>query len=572
MDVGYLICGRFWAGAMNYLYTGDNLDVLRERVDTESVDLVYLDPPFKSDQNYNILFQEQDGSRSAAQIQAFEDTWQWDQRSAAAYQEVVESGGRVSQAMQAFRPFIGDSDMLAYLSMMAPRLVELHRVLKKTGSLYLHCDPTASHYLKILLDAIFRPENFRNEVVWKRTHSHGSSKRYGPVHDIIFFYTKSDRFKWTNPRVPHDAEYIEKHFTQLDEDGRAYQPISLTGAGVRHGESGKPWKGIDPTAVGRHWAVPASALHGLGVETETVQDKLDALDNAGLIYWPKKHGGTPRLKWYADQLEGVAIPDLWTDINPVPAQASERIGYPTQKPEALLERIIQASTQDGDTVLDPFCGCGTATAAAERLNREWIAIDITHLATSLIKHRLRDSFGPNVEYQTWGDPTDLQSARALALESRFQFQCWAVGKFDAQPLDSKRGADRGIDGRLYFHDEPEGGKTKQIIFQVKSGKPKVTELRDLRGVVERERAAIGVYITLENPTKAMVKEAASAGYYHSTWNLGDSEMQFPRIQIITIEELLEGKRPAFPPSKDLRTFKKPRFRRPKGKEKQQDLF
>ena len=400
----------------NTLYYGDNLNVLRRHVADESVDLVYLDPPFKSEQDYDILFADKEGSRSPAQIRAFADTWCWDGAAAAAFQEVVEAGGRVSLAMQAFRQAMGDNDLLAYLSMMAPRLLEMRRVLKSTGSIYLHCEPAASHYLKMLMDAVFTPLAFLNEIVWKRTHAHGSSKRYAPIHDTILFYAKGEAYRWTDFRLPHGPEYVQSHFTHEDPDGRRFQPISLTGDGIRHGESGKPWRQVDPTAVGRHWALPGEILDRLGVTSGTLQEKLDGLDAAGRIFWPKKESGTPRLKWFADELAGSALPDVWSDIPPIPASAAERLGYPTQKPEALLERILRASSHEGDVVLDPFCGCGTAVVVAQRLGRHWIGVDITHLAVSLIKHRLRDAFGAEIDgtYNVVGEPADLPGARALA--------------------------------------------------------------------------------------------------------------------------------------------------------------
>ena len=547
----------------NTLYYGDNLQVLREHIADESVDLIYLDPPFKSEQDYNVLFADQDGSRSAAQIRAFEDTWCWDRAAAAAFQEVVEAGGRVSLAMQAFRQALGDNNLLAYLSMMAPRLVELRRSLKPSGSIYLHCDPTASHYLKMLMDAVFTPFGFLSEIIWKRTHAHGSAKRYAPVHDVILFYAKSEAYNWTGFRVAHSPEYIERHFTNQDPDGRRFQPISLTGAGIRHGESGQPWRGINPTAIGRHWALPGEILERLGVQDGTVQEKLEALDDAQRIFWPKKQGGTPRLKWFVDELAGSAMPDVWSDIPPISARAAERLGYPTQKPEALPERILKASSNEGDVVLDPFCGCGTAIAVAQRLNRRWIGIDVTHLAVSLIKHRLRDAFGEEVEktYNVVGEPVDLQGARALAAQDAYQFQWWALGLVSARPVEQKKGADKGIDGRLFFHDDAESQQTKQIVLSVKSGGVQVAHLRDLRGVVEREKAAIGVLITLEEPTRNMKAEAAGAGYYQSPW-----QTKHPKIQILTIEELFAGKKIDFPPSRDLRTFKKaPKAKRkPKG--------
>ena len=544
--------------AENKLYFGDNLDILRRYVKDESVDLVYLDPPFKSNQDYNILFQEQNGSRSEAQIKAFEDTWRWDRGAAEAYQEIVEAGGKVSQAMQAFRMLFGENDMLAYLAMMAPRLVELHRVLKPTGSIYLHCDPTASHYLKVLMDAVFGPENSRSEIIWKRTYAHGSSRRYAPVHDTILFYSKTQRYVWTGLSLPHDPEYVGKHFTYRDaESGRLFQPISLTGAGLRRGESGKPWKGIDPSKVGRHWALPRGIVDKLAIRPGSVQEKLDMLDAAGLIHWPEKLGGTPRLKWYADELGGVALSDDWGDIKPISARAKERLGYPTQKPEALLERIIKAGSDERDMVLDPFCGCGTTIAVAQRLKRRWIGIDITHLAVSLIKHRLRDSFGdkivdedgrtrPAVEYDVIGEPVSLPDAEVLAKQDPYQFQWWALGLVGARPVQQKKGADKGIDGRLYFHDEREG-KTKQIVLQVKAGHLTVAHLRDLRGVMEREKAQIAVLVTLQNPTESMRAEAAAAGFYDSPgWG-----KRYPRLQILTVAELLQGKGIDYPPAKQV---------------------
>ncbi len=541
--------------ADNILYYGDNLDILRRYVEDESVDLIYLDPPFNSDQDYNVLFAEQDGTRSAAQIKAFEDTWRWDQASAREYHQIVEQGpDRVSKAMQAFRTMLGENDLLAYLAMIAPRLVELHRVLRPTGSIYLHCDPAASHYLKTLMDAVFGGRRFCNEIVWKRTHAHGSSRRFGPLHDVILFYSKGDEPVWTNPKGPHDPEYLAEHFRHVDEaSGRRFQPISLTGAGVRRGESGKAWRGINPTSVGRHWALPGAVLETIGVVEGTVQQKLDALDAAGLIFWPEKRGGTPRLKWYADDLTGQALPDVWSDIPPISSHAAERLGYPTQKPEALLERIIRASSREGDILLDPFCGCGTAIAVAQRLKRRWIGIDITHLAINLIRHRLKDGFGEQVEssYCVEGEPTDLTGARALAAQDRFQFQCWALGLVGARKTEVKKGADRGIDGRLFFHDD--NGKTKQVIFSVKSGKVSVKDVRDLRGVVEREEAALGLLITLEDATQPMRGEAAAAGFYLSPW----TQKNHPRMQVLTVEQLLAGKRVDMPPVRHTNvTFKK----------------
>jgi DNA modification methylase len=527
----------------NTLYYGGNLGVLREHIKDESVDLIYLDPPFKSDQDYNVLFAEQNGTRSAAQIQAFEDTWRWDQAAAADYQEVVEAGGRVSLAMQAFRQLLGDNDMLAYLSIMAVRLAELRRVLKPTGSIYLHCDPVASHFLKLLMDSIFSAANFRNEIVWRRTSGRKSGKQYGRVHDVLLFYSKSDKATWNPPAIPHDLENLRGHDIMRDEDGTLFRLSDLSGAGQgpprRFGDRGE----IAPPS-GRHWMYD--------------QEGIDELLGSGRIIFTRT--GMPRLRTNIEDLPGIAVTDVWADIEPVNAAAAERLGYPTQKPEALLERIIAASSNQGDVVLDPFCGCGTAIAVAQKLNRRWIGIDITHLAISLIKHRLHSAFGDPIgeTYEVIGEPVDLAGVRELASQDPYQFQWWALGLVGARPVEQKKGADKGIDGRIFFHDDAESQKTKQVVLSVKAGNVTVAHVRDLRGVVEREQAAIGVLITMAEPSRQMKSEAAGAGFYESPW-----QTKHPKLQILTIDELLQGKRIDLPPSGDLRTFKKA----PKAKQK-----
>ena len=540
---------------MGTLYYGDNLDILRRYIADESVDLVYLDPPFNSAQNYNAFFEEKDGTAAAAQIQAFKDTWEWNTESQHAYEELSLRADRPGNVMRAFMEILGPTDMMAYLAMMAPRLVELRRALKPTGSLYLHCDPTASHYLKLLLDAVFGGDQFCSEIVWQRTAAHGSARRWGPVHDTIFFCAKSEDYFWANPSMPHKAGYIEKHFRSADADGRKFQPISLTGAGTRNGESGRPWRGVNPTAVGRHWAVPREVMKLHGLSGVTVQDRLDALNGAGLIYWPKDVDGTPRLKWYADELNGMAIRDVWTDIPPLGAQSAERLGYPTQKPVALLERIVLASSNPGDVVLDPFCGCGTTVDAAQKHGRQWIGIDITHLAITLIKSRLRDTYGADFKMTVLGEPTDLSGARALAAENKYQFQWWALGLVGARPVEEKKGADGGVDGKILFRDQPDPRQKPQaIVFSVKGGGTGVKDVRELSDVVRRTDYAIGVLISIEEPTKPMVTEAAGAGFYTSAFN----GQKFPRVQLRTIGQLMAGvaiERPSGNVSMD-ETFKK----------------
>ncbi|MDR1934583.1 MAG: restriction endonuclease [Candidatus Accumulibacter sp.] len=537
----------------NRLYFGDNLGILREHIGDESVDLIYLDPPFNSARDYNILFASPKGGRSEAQIVAFKDSWQWGMQAEGEFDEIVRGGNTdVAEMIQAMRRFLGENDMMAYLVMMARRLLELHRVLKPTGSLYLHCDPAASHYLKIVLDAIFGG-NFRNEIIWKRTGAHGGARRFGPVHDTLFFYSKTERYLWNFPKITHSVDYVQKHFAQTDKDDRKFQAISLTGSGIRHGESGQPWRHVDPTLVKRHWAIPGHVSKRYSLTGQTVQERLDALDAAGLIFWPKTEAGTPRLKWYADELEGMAIPDIWADIPPIGAQSAERLGYPTQKPLALLERIIQASSHEGNAILDPFCGCGTAVHCAQKLNRRWIGIDITHLAIALIEKRLKDAF-PGIAFAVHGTPRDLDGARDLAARDKYQFQWWACSLVNAQPYQGrKKGADGGIDGLIYFQDEQKAHK--KIVVSVKGGgKVGVAMVRDLVGVVEREKAEIGLFVTLAPPTQAMRGEAAKAGFYPSPTLPGN----FPRLQILSVEGLLEGReRPLYPDlSQGGLTFKK----------------
>lgn len=452
----------------NVLYYGDNLDVLRRHVADESVDLIYLDPPFNSNRDYNVLFSEH-GEKAAAQIQAFTDTWTWDTDARRDYEEIVEGGGKTADTMRAFYTMLGGSDMMAYLARMSLRLVELHRVLKPTGSLYLHCDPTASHYLKLLLDAVFGPSHFVNEIVWHYRKWPSGSYTFQRNHDVILFYSRSG----TRDRVFNQL-YMERAASTLKRFGTAK---IVSG----HDESGR--------------RVPSQVAE---------QDS-----------------------------EGVRMDDVW-DIGRVPPIKQL---FPTEKPTALLERILTASSNPDDLVLDPFCGCGTTVDVAQSLGRRWIGIDITHLAVGLIKHRLVDRYGPNVAktYRVVGEPTTVDGARELAQQDPFQFQAWALGLVGARIAGSdKRGGDKGIDGRLYFHDGT-SGPTRQVVFSVKAGKLVPGFVRDLRGVIERENAEIGVLLSFEEPSPGMRSEAAEAGFYESPWG------RHPRIQLRTVGDLLASK-------------------------------
>jgi DNA modification methylase len=465
--------------SLNKLYYGDNLDVLRRHIRDESVDLIYLDPPFKSGRDYNVLFEEQDGSEAQAQIQAFEDTWAWDPEARALYDTVILSGGKVSETLQAFRAILGGSPMLAYLTMMAPRLVELRRVLKDTGSIYLHCDSTASAHLRILMDAVFGTKNFRNEIVWYYYNKmHDKRKKLFPrATDNILFYVK-------NVSSPF-------HFKQLKEAREA--PVKQL---ARKKVAGK--------------MVNLRGADGKVVYRESTERTLD---------------------------------NVWRIPCLQPADKTQNMGYPTQKPEGVLERIIEASTAEDAVILDPFCGCGTSIAVAQKMHRRWIGIDITHLAIGLIKSRLlqRHSIRAGVDYDVVGEPTDLTGATQLASEDRHQFEHWALGLVGARASAKGKGSDRGVDGVLMFHEGQNTGSPKKVLISVKSGAIKSGDVRDLRGVVQRDNGAIGLLITLRQPTREMIREAAESPAYTSPWGHHRS------IQIITVEQLLAGSRIDMPP-------------------------
>jgi site-specific DNA-methyltransferase (adenine-specific) len=428
----------------------------------------------------------------------------------------------------AMRQFIGANQMMAYLVMMTARLGELHRILKPTGSLYLHCDPTASHYLKIILDTIFGPTNFRNEIVWKRADAHNDPKKYGNIQDVILFYTKSDNYTWNRQYTAYSDHYLKSEWRELPS-GRFCKYENM----------------LDPQQT-----MAEFDFMGTVARWRTNYEGMMSLWNAPQTEVPNSHGriklgkdGKPIKRCriiFLDELQGVPLQNIWTDITSLRGKAKERLGYPTQKPLALLERILEASSNPGDVVLDPFCGCGTTVAAAQKLGRSWIGIDITHLSIALMKYRLKEMF-PEEQFTVIGEPTSVSGARQLALDDRYQFQWWALSLVRARPLGGetgskkgKKGADRGVDGLINFIDEPTA-QPKKVLVQVKSGKVSSKEIRDLAGSVEHEKGAIGVFITLEEPSQPMVQAAASAGFYHSPgWN-----QNYPKIQILTIQQLLD---------------------------------
>lgn len=514
---------------MNRLFYGDNLPVLREHVRSESVDLIYLDPPFNSNASYNVLFRSPGGESSPAQLEAFDDTWHWNAAAEDSFDEVMKSGNSdASEVLRSMRGFLKENDLMAYLAMMAVRLIELHRVLKPSGSLYLHCDPTASHYLKILLDAVFGKSNYRAEIIWRRTNARGTEGNWPRLHDTILFYGKSDDFHFVPQRVVADSGKMP-HTLITGPDGLKYQTYELTGAGrTAKGESGVSWKGKSPGEYGRHWG--------------NSHAQMNSWDEAGHIHWPKDGGFPRRLadRPFDPAERRVIVGSVWTDVDRLNQSSRERLGYPTQKPLALLERILSASTKPGDVVLDPFCGCGTTVHAAEKMGLDWIGIDITHLAVGLIRRRLIDAF-PLAKFEVLGVPRDIGGARQLAANDKHQFQLWVLSFIAAQPFKGgRKGADGGVDGYLYF--KPDGKTVEKAVVSVKGGgNVGVGMIRDLIATAEREGAKIGVFLTLEDPTTRMRVEATAAGFYESPMH-----GKFARIQIFTVEDLFGGARPHLP--------------------------
>jgi site-specific DNA-methyltransferase (adenine-specific) len=512
---------------VNKLYYGDNLEVLRKYIKDESIDLCYIDPPFNSKRNYNQIYNNL-GKEDQAQAQAFVDTWTWDNHANEALEEIQSNyqGKFTSQTIDlidGLTKVLGKGSLLAYLVSMTLRIVEIHRVLKSTGSFYLHCDPTASHYLKIVLDTIFCSQggDYIAEITWERTSAHSDSKTFANTTDVIFLYSK--RILMFNQQFkPYSEEYLKKYYKHQDGKGR-FLDRDLTAGGLSGGGYNYDWKGIK-----KLWRCPI----------ETMQK----YEEQNKLYYTRN--GTPRLKQYLEEMPGVPLTNLWNDIPPINSQASERLGYPTQKPEALLERIIKASSNKGDVILDAYCGCGTTIAVAERLERNWIGIDITYQSISLMLKRLEDSFGKNVldKIELNGIPKDLESAKALATKpddrTRKEFEKWAVLTYsnNRAVINDKKGADKGVDAIAYFQGDKDN--REKIIFQVKSGNVKSGDIRDLQGTMTLQGAALGIFITLKPPSKDMVQTAKSAGIYRGRY----MSQSVDKIEIVTVQEILEQKK------------------------------
>jgi DNA modification methylase len=524
-----IISGKMVPGLKtNALYYGDNLQILRDYIPDESVDLIYLDPPFNSNRSYNVLFKETSAASSQAQIEAFEDTWHWGKVAEDTFEDIALHGSdNTARLLKAMVDALGRNDVTAYLTMMAVRLVELKRVLKRTGSLYLHCDPTAGPYLRVAMDSIFGARNFVNEIVWKRSDAHSDigqgAKHLGRVHDTILFYRLSDNSTY-NPifKALPDSTVSSWYRNIEPQTGRRFNKADITGpGGAAKGNPVFAWNGIT-----RAWRFNEETMKRLEAEGRLVYSK------SGMTY----------LKRYLDESKGVPLQDWWDDIQMLRGiQRGERLGFATQKPLALLERIIRLSSNEGDVVLDPFCGCGTAVDAAQKLGRQWIGIDITHLAIGLIRRRMEDRY-PGIKIDVVGEPADLSGAAELAANDPFQFQWWAVDKIDAIPVgEKKKGMDRGIDGIIPYMETRTD--RKRVIVSVKGGGVGSKDVRDLKCVLEREGEPIGVLLTLRPPSREMALEAVAAGSYESPV----SGRKYPRIQILTIADIFNGKRVDMPP-------------------------
>lgn len=525
---------------MNTLYYGDNLTIMRG-MPKDCVDLIYLDPPFNSKKDYNLLYRNMTGKPVPEQVEAFCDTWEMDadkeniartmpvlMREYGVDDYYVEFWKLWMQALRNTQPHL-----LAYLIYMVQRLLHMKVILRPTGSLYLHCDPSASHYIKIMMDGIFGHRNFRNDIIWKRTTLHSDSKTWSRVTDNILFYTKGDQFTWNAPRERHSDAYIADKYDNDDGDGRKFMLDNMTSPNPRPNMMYE-WKGFPYPTKGWRYS----------------KETMARLDAEGRVWYPRLKDGSfdtsrrPRLKRYLDEMQdrGQVMGNVWTDISPVNSQARERLGYPTQKPISLLERIIKASSNQGDIVFDPFCGCGTTIYAAIENDRQWIGCDIAILSIRLIRERLNEKYHlvEGVHYEIDGIPVSVEQAEMLCKSDPFQFQHWAVERVGGFPMQ-KKVADKGIDGRIYF--ETRNG-LKDMVLSVKGGNIRPTDLRDLRGVLEREADSVMAgFISMKEPTKAMLEEASRAGIYEY------AGVPYERMQLLTIRQILEEKREFHTPGK-----------------------
>ena len=545
----------------NTLYYGDNLQWMSQWPDGQ-FDLIYLDPPFNSNADYNMIF------GSGAQIKAYDDTWEWGEEAQRDFDQALAANAQLGMTLQGLAQIMPESPMMAYLCHLAPRLYEMHRLLKPTGSLYLHCDDTATHYIKIILDAVFGPKNYKNTIVWRRATAHSDAKRYGRILDHIFFYTKSDDYTWNGNDIaePKTDENLKTSYPSVDNQGRRFRSENLTGAKhamERGAPSTLPWKDYDVFAMGRVWSPPkcgkgkyADYIKANWIpnydEIEGVHERLDALDAAGLIYHPKK-GRWPGLKRFAEADTNIQPQNLV--LNPIGFTnfntGGEYLGYDTQKPEALLRKFILASSNPGDWVLDPYCGCGTTVHVCRdvlgrgnvtpEIARNFVGIDITHIAIGTIEQRFLERLNIDVDVQ--GAPEDFEAARDLFDRSPFQFEAWAVSRFAGFMPNEKKSGDRGVDGRAFVFTFKKSGGRPLALMQVKGGaRLNPAMAREFMGTLDAENAAIGVFLVM---SKQSVTKGVNAALSKGTVEFNGET--YPKAQVFSIEEYFEGKRPNLPP-------------------------
>jgi len=528
---------------MKQLYFGDNLEIMKMLAAQHPqgfIDLIYIDPPFNSKRNYNILFEDIDLKDTKAQREAFADTW-----SSVTYHDTLNEIQELDLDLYRFLSALDtirlSKSAISYLVTMSIRIFYIHKLLKDTGSFYLHCDPNMSHYLKLVCDLIFGSKNFNNELVWKRTFAHGDFKQgarhFGRVHDVILYYPKSDNYLFNAQFTPYSDDYVKKIFKHKDKDGRLYQSVSLTGPGGA--AKGNPF--YEFLGVSRYWQYSKANMEKLYKE--------------GKIFQTKK-GNVPRKKMYLDESPGVLLQDMWSDITALQGAAKERLGYPTQKPEALLKRIIKASSNEGDLVADFFCGCGTTVAVAEKLKRNWIGVDISHLAVKLILKRLIDTHGDAIakEINVAGFPKDIASAKELAQNTdkhRILFQDWIIEVMIGGISNPKKSGDGGYDGYITYHKIDDTKKKGIGIIEVKSGKINIGTIRAFKDVIINQKADLGILVCFEEQiTSGMRLEAAAIGKVEN-YNIN-------KLQLITVEELLQGAMPKIPGRSDITVFEKAR--------------
>ncbi len=535
---------------MNRLYYGDCLTIMRDHMKLGSADLIYLDPPFNSNREYNAIYKDETGRPLPDQINAFCDLWELNEERERALRTMpvlMRESGIADEAVEFWRLWMNalrktNPRLLAYLSYMVERLLFMKGILKPTGSIYLHCDPTASHYIKIMMDAIFGHENFRSEIIWKRTSAHSSTKGWGPVHDTILLYSGGTQYTWNRTYQPYEDSYVENFYRHNDKKGR-FRIGDMTAAGARRGESGQPWRGIDPGS--RHWA-PSRSFPGGETLPDSTHAALDALDKMGRIHWPKR-GGKPGFKRYFHEMPGMALQDIIYDLPPIGARAEERMGYATQKPLALLERIIKASSNEGDVVFDPFCGCATTMEVAHQLRRQWIGIDIAiHAIKRVAKVRLQERMRlvEGEDFAIEGVPQNIEGARDMWSRDKYHFQKWAVEQVDGF-VTTRQSGDGGVDGRIYFAmpetDARKRRPLESMAIEVKGGKNVgINVVRELRGVLDNDHALMAGLIVMEP-----LGERKERNFRKFMADAGDMDvlgMKYARMQMLTVRDILDGKR------------------------------